>query len=48
MRTADGKRIQEEQLNRFAEIRQKLQDNLHDVKNQQPYIKVKYAVSKLF
>eukprot|EP01031_Cornospumella_fuschlensis_P037605 gene37605-45681_t len=48
MRTADGKRIQAEQLARFAEIRQKLQDNLHEVKNQQPYIKVKYAVSKLF
>eukprot|EP01031_Cornospumella_fuschlensis_P048944 gene48944-59925_t len=39
MRTADGKRIQAEQLARFAEIRQKLQDNLHEVKNQQPYIK---------
>lgn len=47
-RTQDGKRIKAEQLQRFTAIREKLDKNLVELRGREPYIKVKYAVAKMF
>jgi hypothetical protein len=48
MRTEDGKRIKSEQLVRYKEIKEKLEGHLGEVEKREPYIKVRYAVSKIF
>eukprot|EP00981_Chlorochromonas_danica_P004710 scaffold946_cov171-Ochromonas_danica.AAC.10 len=48
MHTEDGKRIQAEQLQRFQDIRKRLQVNLEELQKREPYVKVKYAVAKMY
>lgn len=48
MHTADGQRIRQEQLERFHDIKGKLEQNLGQLEHREPYIKVKYAVAKMF
>lgn len=48
MHTEDGKRIQAEQLQRFQDIRKRLQVNLDELQKREPYVKVKYAVAKMY
>jgi hypothetical protein len=47
-RTVDGIRIRAEQLERFEEIKKKLDDNRDQIKNHTSYINVKQVVPKLY
>jgi hypothetical protein len=47
-RTKDGKEIRDEQLDRFDIIKEKLEHNIEEIDQRQPYITVKEVIPKLF